>query len=376
MKKHLTDASIGRYRAPKEGQLEIFDLGFPGLAIRIGNGGSKSFVLFHRVNGKLKRETLGRWPRVSLADARDSWRRVAQGLAPTPGKESSAELFATVAEQWLKLDCAPRQKASSLKVMSRILDHDLLPALGQMHIDQITRRDVASLIDTVLARAPVKARGVHACLHRMLRWSVGRGIIASNPMEGMEAPGAPSSRERVLTDAELSQVWKACEGVQHGAAVKLLILTGARREEVAQLRWSEIQDGAIHLSNGRSKNGQAHIIPLSAPARELLASLPRIGDSDFVFTVDGERGICAWSHYKAKLDHASGVKAWVIHDLRRTCATGMQKLGIPLPVTESVLGHTSGTRGGIVGVYQKHNYAAEKAAALGAWGAHVMSLVQ
>jgi integrase len=375
MKKHLTDAAIQRFRAPKEGSLEIFDLGYPGLALRIGHGGAKSFVLFHRVGGKLKRTTLGRWGQLSLADARQAWRRVAEGRAPTVEQEPTGELFARVAEQWLRLDCAPRHKASSLKVTERIVDHDLLPALGQKHIDQITRRDVAALIDSVVTRAPAKARGVHAALHRMLRWSVGRGIVTSNPMDGLESPGKPSSRERVLTDAELAVVWKACEGV-HGDAVKLLILTGARREEIAQLKWSEIEGYAIHLTNGRSKNGQAHIIPLAAPARELLANLPRIADSEFVFTVDGARAIGAWSHAKRKLDAASGIKAWVIHDIRRTVATGLQKLSVSLQTVEAVLGHTSGSRAGIVGVYQRHNYATEKAAALEAWGAHVMSLVQ
>jgi integrase len=130
------------------------------------------------------------------------------------------------------------------------------------------------------------------------------------------------------------------------------------------------------LTNGRSKNGQAHIIPLAAPGRELLANLPRIADSEFVFTVDGTRAIGAWSHAKRKLDAASGIKAWVIHDIRRTVATGLQKLSVSLQTVEAVLGHTSGSRAGIVGVYQRHNYATEKAAALEAWGAHVMSLVQ
>jgi integrase len=375
MKKHLTDVAIQRFRAPTKGQAEIFDLGYPGLALRMGNGGAKSFVLFHRVNGKLTRTTLGRWPRVSLADARSAWRRVAEGKAPTVEQESSGELFATVAEQWLRLDCAPRHKASSLKVTERIVDHDLLPALGQRHIDQITRRDIASLIDGVVARAPAKARGVHAALHRLLRWSVGRGIIASNPMEGMETPGKPSSRERVLTDAELLRVWKACEGA-HGAAVRLLVLTGLRREEVSQLRWNEIHGDHIELGNGRSKNGQAHIIPLSAPARELLASLPRIADSEFVFTVEGARPIGSWSRAKRRLDEESAVSNWVIHDLRRSVATGLQKLGISLQVTEAVLGHTSGSRAGIVGVYQRHDYATEKAAALEAWGAHVAKLTK
>jgi integrase len=375
MKKHLTDAAIQRFRAPTKGQAEIFDLGYPGLALRMGNGGAKSFVLFHRANGKLTRTTLGRWPRVTLSDARNAWRRVAEGKAPTVEQESNGELFASVAEQWLRLDCAPRHKASSLKVTERIVDHDLLPALGQRHIDQITRRDIASLIDGVVARAPAKARGVHAALHRLLRWSVGRGIITSNPMEGMETPGKPSSRERVLTDAELASVLQACEG-PHGNAVRLLILTGARREEVAQLKWSEIEGDAIHLTNSRSKNGQAHIIPLSAPASELLASLPRIADSEFVFTVDGAKPIGAWSHAKRKLDAASGVKNWVIHDTRRTVATGLQKLGVGLQTVEAVLGHTSGSRAGVVGVYQRHDFAAEKAAALESWGKHVMTLTK
>ena len=190
MKKHLTDAAIQQFRAPKEGQQEIFDASYPGLAIRIGKGGAKSFVLFHRPEGKLTRTTLGRWPRVSLADAHNAWRRVAEGKAPTVEQESTGELFATVAEQWLKLDCAPRHKASSLKVTERIVDHDILPAWADRRIDHITRRDVASLLDSIVARgAPIKARSVHAALHRLFKWSVGRGIVAVNPVADMEKPG-------------------------------------------------------------------------------------------------------------------------------------------------------------------------------------------
>jgi integrase len=377
MKKHLTDASIQRFRAPKQGQQEVFDLGYPGLCLRMGVGGAKSFVLFHRVNGALKRVTLGRWPRVSLADARNAWRRVAEGHAPTVEQESTGELFSTVAEQWLRLDCAPRHKASSLRVTERIVDHDVLPVLGQRHIDEITRKDIASLIDGIVTRAPVKARGTHAVLHRLFRWSVGRGIIAANPMEGMQTPGKPSSRERVLSDDELSRVWRACgdEGV-HGAAARLLILTGCRREEITQLRWSEIKGDCIELSNGRSKNGTAQDVPLSAPARELIDSIPHISDSDFVFTINGIKPVGGWSRAKARLDKQSGVQQWVVHDIRRTVATGFQKLGITLPVVECVLGHTSGSRAGIVGVYQRHDYAQEKRAALEAWGKHVMTLVR
>jgi integrase len=376
MKKHLTDMAIQRYRAPKEGQTEIFDLGYPGLALRVGYGGAKSFVLFHRENGKLKRTTLGRWPTVSLAKARESWRRVAEGKPATEAeakRQSEENLFTKVVEDWLKLDAAQRNKPSSLRMLHYIIDRDVLPVWRDRYITDIHRKDVTALIDGIIARgAPVKARQVHAYLHRMFKWATGRGMIPSNPMQDMERPTKEKSRERVLSDAELVKVWNAADGVP-GAVAKMLMLTGARLQEIAQLKWSEIEGDAIHLSNGRTKNGQGHIIPLSKPAQKLLANLPRI-QGDYVFTYDGVKAVSGWSRNKHKLDAACGVTDWVYHDLRRTCATGLQKLGVSLQVTEAVLGHTSGSRSGIVGVYQKHNYANEKRAALEAWGEHVMAI--
>ena len=136
------------------------------------------------------------------------------------------------------------------------------------------------------------------------------------------------------------------------------------------------EPGAHPLEGARTKTGTPHIIPLSAPARELLASMPRIANSDFVFTTNGTKPISGWSQPKLKLDATSGVTDWRIHDLRRTIATGMQKLGVNLQTIEAVLGHTSGSRSGVVGVYQRHSFEAEKRAALDAWGAHVASLVE
>ena len=187
--------------------------------------------------------------------------------------------------------------------------------------------------------------------------------------------GKATSRERVLTDHELASVWRGADSIGlFGSVVRLLVLTGMRREEATQLRWSEVHGDHIELSSNRVKNGESHIVSLSAPARKLLDSIPRIADFDFVFTVSGVRPISGWSRPKVDLDFASGVSDWRIHDLRRSLATELQKLGFNLQVVECVLGHTSGSRGGIVGVYQRHNFAAEKAAALEAWGAHVMSL--
>jgi integrase len=202
-------------------------------------------------------------------------------------------------------------------------------------------------------------------------------MLTANPMAGLKRPGNGKGRERVLTDAELAKVWRGADRIGPlGSVVRLLVLTGARREEITQLRWSEILDDHIHLEGGRTKTGAAHIIPLSAPAKRLLGSLPRIAGSDFVFTANGIKPLSAWAKPKADLDDVCGVTDWRIHDLRRTVATGMQKLGVTLQTVEAVLGHTSGSRGGIVGIYQRHDYATEKRAALEAWGSHVVSLIE
>ena len=381
MKRHLTDASVQRIKPPAAGQLEIFDLGYPGLALRIGHGGAKTFEVFYRVGGKLRRETLGRWPAITLADARMAWRKareaIAKGEDPSrrDGAKAPAMAFEFVVEEWLKRDQS-KNKASSQYQVHRSLEVDLLPAWRGKRVDEITKRDIHDLLDAIADRgAPIMARRVQAYVRRFFRWCIERDILRTDPTAGMPRVGNGKSRERVLSDEELAKVWRATEGL-FGAVTRLLILTGARREEITQLRWSEIDGDVVKLEGDRTKTGAPHIIPLSATAQALLNCLPRIGGSDFVFTTSGRKPISGWSRPKIDLDDRAAVTDWRIHDLRRTVATGMQKLGITLQTVEAVLGHVSGSRGGIVGVYQRHDYAAEKRAALEAWGAHVAALVR
>jgi integrase len=384
MKKHLTDAAVRRTKPPKEGSLEIFDLGYPGLALRIGHGGAKSFEMFYRHGGKLHRETLGRWPSVGLAEARETWRKTREAIAK--GEEPSringaapdpAMLFEFVVEEWLRRDQSDNKK-SSLYQVTRSVEADMLPAWRGKRIDEIGKRDVLGLLDAIADRgAPIMARRVQSYVNRLFAWCLERDILKIDPTASMARYGSAKSRDRVLTDAELIKVWLAAESIgAFGEVARLLVLTGARREEMAQLKWSEIDGDSIKLEGERTKNGEPHIIPLSAPAKALLDSTPRIAGSDFVFTVSGTKPISGWSKPKIKLDEASGVTDWRIHDLRRTLATGMQKLGITLQVVEAVLGHTSGSRDGIVGVYQRHDFMQEKRAALEAWGSHVFSLIE
>ena len=190
-------------------------------------------------------------------------------------------------------------------------------------------------------------------------------------------------RDRVLSDAELAAVWKAADtlGWPFGPALHLLILTAARREEIGALRWSEIVADKIELTGDRTKNSEPHTIPLSLPAIEIVKHLPHVAESAFVFTTTGKTPVSGWSKAKTLLDRAVADVAgpplpdWRFHDFRRTVATGMQRLGVALQVVESVLGHVSGSRAGIVGVYQRHTFDDETKAALEAWARHVENIV-
>jgi integrase len=205
-------------------------------------------------------------------------------------------------------------------------------------------------------------------------WAIGKDLLAENPFEGIKLDSVPS-RDRVLTDTELAAVGKATKGPgTYNAITQLLILTGQRREEVAAMTWDEVApDLSIWtIPASRAKNGVAHIVPLSPQARAVLQGAPRL--SELVF--QGRAGVFnGFSKAKTSLDEASGVRGWRLHDLRRTVATGLQKLGVRLEVTEAVLNHVSGSRAGVAGIYQRHDWADEKRAALNAWAAHVAALV-
>ena len=374
----LTVASVACIKPPERGQIDYFDKGFPGLALRVSYGGAKAWAYFYRLHGKLRRLSLGRFPAMSLDEARDAWRAarlaVDKGESPAHLRPTTADSFATVAEEWLTRDQGQNRSAAEVR---RVIERDVLPAWGDRLIAAITRRDCIELIDAVADRgAKTMARRLHAHLHRLFRWAVGRGIIEANPMADLPKPGAAVKRDRTLTDAELRCVWLAAEKTPwpFGPAVQLLILIALRREEVSALSWSEIQNGEIHLPASRSKSGEPRVIPLSTQAAEIIKSLPRVGE--YVFSANGS-GISGWSKAKRALDataaeiNGAPLPAWRLHDIRRTVATGLQRLGVGLQVIESVLGHVSGSRAGVVGIYQRHRFLAEQKAALEVWSAEI-----
>jgi len=382
----LTVASVARIRPPARGQADYFDKGYPGLALRVSYGGAKTWALFYRLHGgKLRRMTLGRWPAMELADARAAWREAreaaAKGETPSRRRPVAADTFAAVAADWLRRDQAHNRSSGEVK---RVIARDVNPRWEDRLFASITRRDVRDLIDGIADRGAVTyARRVQAHLHRLFRWGVGRDLVPSNPCTDLPKPGAVVKRDRVLTDGELALVWAAAGATEwpFGAIFQLLILTAARREEIGALTRSEIHRDAIELAGERTKNGERHVIPLSTTAIAVIKTLPHIAESELVFSTTGRTPVSGWSKAKALLDqevarrnHGRALPAWRIHDLRRTVATGMQALGITVPVVEEVLGHIAGSRAGVAAIYQRHTYDAEKRTALEAWAQHVVAI--
>jgi integrase len=369
-----------------------YDDKLPGFGIYVGKSGTRSYFLEYRPGyGRSvakRRISIGRhgapWTPIQARDkALELLAVVKAGGDPLDERDmSGAPKVADVVEEWLQRD---QGKNRSRKEVERVMRHDVLPAWGKRSIDEIRKRDVIALIDSIADRgAPVMANRTLAHVKRLLKWSAGRDIIESDPAAHVEKVAPEIKRERVLADDELVLIWQAAEemGYPFGKAVQMLVLTGARREEIFGLTWPEtdLQDEVIRLPALRSKSKTSRMIPLSQPALDLLRDQPRFENGDFVFSFTGKKRFDNVGRAKPRLDKAIAERAgdpippWRLHDIRRTVATGLQRLGVRLEVIETVLGHVSGSRAGIVGTYQRHRFDAEASSALQAWGSYVTNL--
>jgi integrase len=247
---------------------------------------------------------------------------------------------------------------------------------------EIKRPDVIEWLDAIVDRpAPIAANRALSWFKGLCNFAVERGIMEVSPIAGIKPPAAETARDRVLSDDELKAVWQAADALEpvYAGLVKLLILTGQRLREVSELEWKEIDlDARLWTLPGkRAKNGVEHTIPLSDLAAEILRGLPRIDGSGFVFTINGRHPIRGAHQAKCRIDSLGRppIPPWVLHDIRRTAASGMARLGINLPVIEKLLNHVSGSFAGIVGVYQRHSFSDEKRSAMQTWSRFVEQLV-
>jgi integrase len=398
--KRLTDLFVERVKPPPHGRIEYFDAAFGGLALRVTERGHKSWSLHYRIRGRLRRLTIGSYPAVKPAEARrDAGRaldRVRQGFDPAEDKRAHRlaaphQSVAEVARDYLnrvQRNAAP----NTYRVTKHTFEKDVLPIWQNRLLDSITRGDVHRVIDAILARkAGVHANRVMARLRAFFNWAVERDLLSASPLAGMKPPTKERPRDRVLSDDELLWFWRASEMVElpFGPLVKLLLFTAQRRDEVAQMEWSEVDFEKRNWTQPRekTKNKHAHEVQLSSPAIETLNSILRIGKR-FIFTSNGETPVSGFSHAKVRLDAAmlkakredlgdkcEAIPHWTLHDLRRTAATGMARLNFPPHVVDKILNHTSGTIRGVAAIYNKYAYAEERRAALEAWGRYVETLV-
>jgi integrase len=281
-----------------------------------------------------------------------------------------------------------RDKLRSAKEIERLGDVHILPAIGDRMADAITRADVTRLVEAVQFRNKAKptareARHVHQRLSAFYAWAMPRlDRLAANPCRDAGRPAVSKARERALSEEEIKAFWTATEamGWPFGPGFQLLLLTAQRRSEVFEAPRSEFDGDTWTIDGSRAKNGNTHVVPLAKPVRKLIEAQPKIDGSKLLFpsAKDPKKGASGFTKATARLHKAmakvldvEAVEPFTLHDLRRTAATHMQRLGIDLIVVEAVLNHTSGSRAGVAGVYARHRYEGEKRHALEAWAAEV-----
>ena len=387
MSKVLTARAVEATKPDPKKRREVPDGGLPGLYLVVQISGSKGWAVRYRHNGKPRKLTLGKYPLLSLAEARDKARDVlaAAGAGDDPAAEKRTRRGADTVEA-LVADFMARygSKKKSGAETQRIFERDVLPVWGDRKAEDITRRDVIDLLDRIVDRgAPYMANRVLAAIRKLYSWAVSRDRLQGSPCAGVKPPMAERARDRILTDDEVRWFWQATGeiGFPFGPLFRLLLLTGQRRDEVGQMRWAELDGASWSIPGSRTKNGEPQLVHLSDPVLVALASMPRIKGSRFAFTTNGETAVSGFSRAKARLDNrmaelaGTEVPHWKLHDLRRTASSGMARCGVDLVVAEKALNHISGSLGGIAGVYNRYTYADEMRRAWEAWAALLVEIV-
>jgi integrase len=382
----LTKSAIDAIPTPASDEV-YWDAACPGFGVKITPKGRKVFVVLYRTGGagsKLRKYTIGPYGRVTLHQARVAAQKVF--AARLAGRDLAAEKQAArrrlvvdrvddLLETYIAQHLAQNRSGGEI---GRLLRRELGQSWGGRSIHDITKRDVVEVVSAVEQRgAPGTANKTLKSTKTFLRWCVGRAILDSSPAEGIPMPTKVVSRDKVLSDQELALVIRAARkmGGPYGGIVELLTLTGQRREEVAQMTWDELDIGQHiwTLPKSRTKNGKQHVVHLSAQAFAVLNGVPKKGL--FVFSILGTRPFHDFSKAKRVLDRLSAVSEWRLHDLRRSCVSGMARLGVAPHVADKILNHQTGTISGVAAVYQRHEFLAERRAALDLWGAHVAALI-
>lgn len=392
----LTRAALAKVQFPAgKSELLLFDDDLSGFGLRLHPSGRGTWFAQFRIGKQQRRLSLGTRSTVHPDEARrlarDALAKAQLGQDPqaerakSKVKAQASYTLGSLAEAYLQRHAAPRLKPRSFLEVERHLRTAWAPLAGT-DVNGVRRADVAARL-AALAKdnGPFAANRARAALSALFSWAMGEGLAEANPVAGTNRPAEEVARDRVLSDSELALAWTLAGPGDFGAIVHLLILTAARREEVAAMRWDELEGPLWRIPRERTKNGRPHELCLPRGALDVLEGHPRQEGRDLVF---GSRTgpFSGFSKAKRDLDarmlvalrEMRGPKAnltpWRLHDLRRTTATGMAGIGVAPHVVEAVLNHVSGHKAGVAGVYNRATYTAEKREALQRWADHVNGL--
>lgn len=373
-----------------------WDHAIPGFGVRVYPSGKKAYVLSYRQNNRKRLMVLGQTGKVTLDMARDlalqNLGAVASKSDPLQErrKKSAGHSVEKVFDDFLERYAKPKNR--SWKEVQRAFNADVIPAIGKKSIHEVTKQDIIKIIDKMADRGSlIMANRTLAHVRKFFNWCVERDLIQNSPAYKLPRPAPEVTRDRVLSEEEIRDIWCACEkeGYPFGSLIQLALLTAQRRTEVATMRWQDIDTSkALWTLQGEfTKNKNKHEVPLSGPVLQILQSVLRFEDCPYVFTTDGKTPFSNFGKAKARLDNMvndarkenrknSTIPEWRIHDLRRTAASFMASLGAAPHVIERILNHSSGIISGVAAVYNRYQYADEMRDALEKWGEKAISIAR
>ena len=370
----LPDFAV-RNLAVGSGPSKVFVATLKGFGVRVSPK-SKTFVLVIHRGNRNKWETLGKYPVVSLAQAREEARNrlsaVQLGIKPEPPAMTFEETYSLFLTSY-----KAKNRVKTIYEMERLVKRHLMPRFKATPVGDISTNELASIIDRLLS-TPAECKALFTAARTIFRWIAKRRLVAISPMSGLDTPTRLVSRDRVLADDELGTVLRQAiaEASTFGRIVEMLIRTGQRVKQISHLRveWIDYQARTITWPREVMKGNREHTIPYSDAVATMLDSLPKHG---FLFPARGrDTPFNGFSKTKEAFDgKLDGIEPYTLHDLRRSLASGWQRIGVPVEVTEAMLAHRSGTFQGIVSVYQRHNYLPELRAAVQKWNDYLQALL-
>lgn len=367
MKSRLTDMAVRKLSFPVKGQVTYWDETTPGFGLRC-SAKSKSFVIMYGDKRTLK--TIGRYPSISLSEARKRAKVKLSLVMIEPDTEPSIE-FEVACDLYLD-ECATRLRPSTVDGYRLYLKSVRLS--GSLNV--ITRNKILKKLD-YWKKNPSSQNHAFTALKVFFNWALRRELIAINPLGPLKRPHSKVSRIRVLSDDELSclLLHSLSQQDRYSRIVSLLVFTGQRRGEIANLEWSDIDGELLMLAPGKTKNKKQHLIPLGRHSMQLLNSIESTGLHVFARPHDGTV-FSSWSKAKRKLDKVLGFSDFTLHDLRRTFSTIHARIGTPIHITERLLNHQSGTISGVAAIYNRHSYIDEMCAAISVYDEFLENLIK